>query len=317
MLASLMFAVLASAQTRGSRAGDAPLIASTNFSSAHFEFEPPEAEVGKPVELVLFIPHDAGERVTFDATALDADTAWVVLAGPNATTAPEEYGDGRAITRITWQVASLEAGERDAPSIEVKLAAKSEAPHSVLVTAAKLNVRSVLGANEDSPRAPLGFRPVPPEQASRAWIAWTIGSVALLAIGAAGLALWIAKRRRAKPAPQPSRLDMIEALGRRDVEQPAAVREIHYELARLVREVFDSRHGVSRNALTDEEWLTTVAASFTPEHLQELAEILRTSAEVKYGAAQPTQWAVRETIQRARKVVSTGTILPADAGAAA
>ena len=85
------------------------------------------------------------------------------------------------------------------------------------------------------------------------------------------------------------------------------VREVHYELARLLREVFDARHGIARTALTDEEWLQSVAASFTPEHLSELAEILRVSAEVKYGAAQPTQWAVRETIQRARKVAGTGT----------
>jgi hypothetical protein len=126
-------------------------------------------------------------------------------------------------------------------------------------------------------------------------------------LGGGALAMWLVKRKRVKPAPQPSRLELIEALAQRDVEQPVVVREVHYELARLLREVFDSRHGIARTALTDEEWLRAVAASFTPEHLSELAEVLRVSAEVKYGAAQPTQWAVRETIQRARKVASTGT----------
>jgi hypothetical protein len=313
MLAVLFASMLAFAQGRDlgytQEEGEVgySLIAPGHALGARFAFEPPDTEVGEPVELVLYVPHDASENVSVDSAALDLDTSWIVFEGPSRSTVPDAHDATRATTRVSWKIASLEPGEREMPAIEVKIARKSEAPHAVSVSAAKLNARAVLGPNEDAPRPPKGFRPVAAEVESRAWLPWTLGGAAVLVLGGGALAMWLVKRNRLQPAPQPSRLELIEALAQRDVEQPVVVREVHYELARLLREVFDSRHGVSRTALTDEEWLQAVAASFTPEHLNELAEILRVSAEVKYGAAQPTQWAVRETIQRARKVASTGT----------
>lgn len=300
-----------------SDAVDTALIAPLKRSGARFEFAPAKAEVGQAVELVLYVPHAADEQVSCDTAALEADPSWVVLDGPMRSTTPDPQDHERALTRVRWKVASLEAGTRQLPEIDVKLASKSNAPHSVSHTTSSLEAQAVLAADEDAPRAPKGFREIEPEPASRATLAWTIGAIAFAALAGIALGLWIAKRRRPKPAPAPSRLELIDALARRDVEQPAVVREVHYELARLLREVFDSRHGVARTALTDEEWLQSVASTFTPEHLRELAEVLRISAEVKYGAAQPTQWAVRETIERARRVAGTGANAVAPQGVAA
>lgn len=326
MIAALLLSVLAQSQLRdlgysGETQAEAQAEAQTDLAlidrrpvsaGMRFEFIPREAEVGEQIELVLTASHALDERIEVDAAGLTEDLAWVVLDEPTRSTTTE--GD-QATTRIAWKLARLEPGKTPLPEMRVD-AVKDVERRALLVAADELDVRGVLGEEEDTPREPIGFREVNPEIAERAWWPWAIaGAVALLLVGAF-VGRWLALRRRPRAVPQPTTLERLTALGQTNLDEPASVRELHFELARTLRQHFDGAQNAHRAALTDEEWLRSVATGLTPERLGELGELLETAELVKYGAVQPTQWAVRETLERARAVASAA-IVTAPAGAAA
>jgi hypothetical protein len=286
----------------GEQRDPAPLIDQREIAHARFEFTPREAEVGEPVELALIVPHKKGERVDVDASAFDKDLAWAVLEGPTRST---EVEGENATLRMVWKVAALEPGQAHPPELDVRIARGAPTTEPELIANAELAVRGVLGANEDAPRDVKGFREIQPEPSAPWWQTWLPAGIALVLVSGA-IGWWLARRRRPQPVAAPTTLERLDALAQRDLEQSESVRDLHFELARTLREHFDGGQGVARRALTDEEWLRSVAAGMTPERLTELGEVLRTSELVKYGAVQPTQWAVRETLERARKVASFG-----------
>ena len=72
----------------------------------------------------------------------------------------------------------------------------------------------------------------------------------------------------------------------------AALANVHRELAHLLRTAYgDSSHGWS-----DEEWVER--AELSEEQRADLRVVLSTCAEVKYGGARPTRFAVEETLDR-------------------
>jgi hypothetical protein len=309
VIAALLLAALSQAPLRGLGYGEepqrdpAPLLDTRSIASAHFAFEPASAEVGEPVELVLTATHAADERIDVDAAALE-DLAWVVLDDPARST---QIHGAEATTKIVWRVARFEPGDTALGEMRVD-AVKGIERRVLQFDAGELAVAGVLGENEDAPREAKGFREIVPEIAERPWWPWAVGAGVVLALAAAFFARWLAVRRRPRAVPPPTTLERIELLAKTNVDDAEAVRGMHFELARVMREHFDDVQNARRPALTDEEWLRSVTSGLTPERLGELAALLRSAELVKYGATQPTQWAVRETLERARKIASTGVV---------
>jgi hypothetical protein len=288
-------------------------VSTTGYGSAHWRIPSGTPAVGEPFEAVLIVPHARSDQIALDAAALEDDPTWVILEPPRAIVharadwlAPEE-------SAFAWTLASLEAGEREMPAVSATLTLAEGELALVHSEPASATFAGVLAPEEDAPREPLGFAPIAEEATARAWLPWTIGGAAALALAGAGLAISLARRaRRARLAPPPTFAQRLADLERRDLDSREVAREIHYELTRLVRGEIDSRTGSRRDALTDDEWLREVARALDSERTRELEALLRASEAVKYGAHAPTPWAVRETIERARRAAN-GAREPAEA----
>jgi hypothetical protein len=299
--------VLALAQADG---GDGlALVAGGGASGARWELSAARVQAGEPFDATLVVEHEAGAKVEIDAAALAADVAWLELEPARAIPPQEPTGLDPATSRWRVSLACLEPGSRELPALALAVVGPLGERRALQPASATVEVEGVLAPDEDAPRPALGFRPLEPERAGSI-LPWLLAAALVPALAAAA---WLATRRRPPPAAPPTALERLERLGARDLESPAAVRELHYELTALVREELDRRQGQSRGALTDAEWLSSAGATLAPESARELSELLRASEAVKYGLHQPTHWAVRETLERARKLLAAGE--PAKAAA--
>lgn len=263
--------------------------------------DPREREVGELVEVALLVPLATDERLEVDATALEADPSWVLEGAPRRGSVPAS-GDQPAGMLLRWSLASLEAGERDAPTPALARVDAAGKRTSLSLVGPTLRFTSVLAQGEDEARPALGFRPLEERLAtnSKAWL--LAGCGALLA---AGLATWWWLRQRARPsrAAPPTSLERLAQLESRSVETREAARDVYYELIALVRSHLDSSTGVARESLTDREWLAASASRVGDEIAAELDALVRDAEPVKYASHHPTHWAVREALERARKVL--------------
>ncbi|MCC7012205.1 MAG: hypothetical protein IT454_06580 [Planctomycetes bacterium] len=299
MIAALAWALLQSAVE--------PANAVAEGAHARWELARAQAEVGEPLALTLIVEHAPDARVELGLEALEVDTSWIA-DGP-----PSLQADTLATqTRYTWALASLEAGERTLPEVQLAVEAANGRKQAVAFAPTQVTFSAALGSGEDQPRPAREFRPVEPEQA-QSRLPWVIAASAVLALAAA-LATWLLRRRRPQAAPPPSALERVEALATRDLDSPEVVRELHYELTALVRAEFDARASLARDWATDDEWLASVSPTLDETTAARLRAILSSSRDVKYGAAQPTAWAVRETLAEAREVLRA--VLPANRSAA-
>jgi hypothetical protein len=268
--------------------------------AASWRVDPREREVGEEFEAVLVIPHAANERVELDAAALEVDPAWIVAAAPRSS--PERNSSGAIVgTRFTWSLACFEPGERDLPQPKLTRVDASGGRSPLQAPPQIARFVGLLALGEDEARPALGFRPLAPLAEANSVLPWAAGGVALLL---AGLGAWVLRRGRRTPqAATPTALGRLAELEARQVETRAAAREVYYELTALVRAEFDARSGGSRAALTDREWLASVAAKTAGDGLRELEALFAEAEPVKYAAQHPTHWAVRESLARARRVL--------------
>jgi len=275
-------------------------VAGTLEASARWRCEPASVAVGQPFTLVLELEHDAS------ASALELvhgepafDGSWVVLERRRARAVAR--GDGASTTVVEWSVASLEPGERDlsAPLAGVAFA---EDVTDVRVADAHLAVQGVLGSDEDAPRPlhefPEGFVGAGEDPTSSP-LAWIVGS-AVAAVAAALVALVLRRRRRTSRASMPTPLERLAALERAAKQEGGA--EGCYALTRLLREAADRVSNRPRDGLTDQEWLTGLAALHElPSAVQEaLADVLERAARLKYAGETATPWALEELFAGAR-----------------
>ena len=267
---------------------------------------PGSAEVGEPVVLELTLVHAANTKVRLSADALRADESWVHLGWHGAQaelvswTEIDANDPSRATTRARWKICSLEPGSRELPQVEIKIGADGIA-QMIAAGEARLEVRGVLADGEDAPRPPKEFRPVPGEPVSASW-PWIVG----VGLAVVALALLALRRPKAKAAaqPRPTPLQRLQALEMRELDRPETVQEVFYELTHSVRVALDLRAARDRSGLTDVEWVASAGAELAPESRSALEELFSECAEVKYGTARPTQWAVRDALAKARAIVS-------------
>ncbi len=298
-IACLLLAVAASPQ------GDDSIV-------ARFRCEPADVEVGEPFELVLELEHPTGASV-FDlgADELVLDASWVVF--DETRLPPAEAGSpDRRITRRVWTVASLDAGPRTLGDALTPLVFDARIS-SVDASATTVEVASVLAEGEDAPRPvrgfPEGFGAGVPLVTSQ-WRYAALAAAALLW----GAVLWlVAKRMRAKRgARTPVPVQPLERLARLEADVAASnggleeVRELHFELTRLLRDATDARAARPFDAgLTDREWLAEVRASKRVQDpcIDELERLIEQAEAVKYAGVVPTSWALEDAFDRARRAL--------------
>lgn len=269
---------------------------------ATLSVEPRAIEVGEPIAIELTVEHEPELLPTLGEGALELDDSWVVLASESARTRVDADG-ASAVTRMAWTVASLEPGERELRGFDVIAGDQVRA-----VAGAQVEVASVLGETEDVARPLKGFREVVDPGSKAPWWPWAIA----LAVSAAGVASWLTARalgrRRTTPQAARTALAELDEIDRGDLERAEAARAAHFELTRILRSEIDRRAKHDRVGLSDEEWLERALADaglapvLAPQRA-ELESLLRACRDVKYGGASATQWAARERLGQARKIL--------------
>jgi hypothetical protein len=268
---------------------------------------PARVEVGEPFELTVELGHPSGARPVLLADAVGE--GWVVLAEHGSVTRPAEAGDaagpGREATEVRWTVVALEPAAEGLP--ELLAAYEGGALEAPYVEAGGIEVASALAPGEDAPRSVHGFRSGAGGAGGPRWWPWALVSAAIAAAAGA----WLLRKRRgvrASPHAAPGPRERIGAIDPRALDA-AGVRAAYFEVTAALREAFDRRLGVERAGCTDPEWLAAARASgkLAEADLDLLSDLLRSSAAVKYGGAQPTHWALGETLDRARALLDGAT----------
>lgn len=242
-------------------------------------------EIGEPVVCSVEVGALGGARPTLDGVALDPGVAWVLLDPPTLHSGVE------GAATWTWTVMALEPNPGALP---VPVIAHEGAP--VTLVAPRISVAAALDEGEDAPRPARGFH-IPSVESERALVsAWW---VALFVLVLVGWAAWMMKRRRSPVAAvDPGPVERLTALGSApDLAGPELV-AWHAELTRILR----SAHSDDRAGWSDAEWIER--AALDPQQRAELRELLAVCAAVKYGGARPTRFAVEETMERARLLIT-------------
>lgn len=266
----------------------------SNRIQANLYAEPTTVEVGESVTWILSAEHPRKTKLRLVKDDPTPDYSWALISGPTETN--ERRPTGRILSTWTWQLMSLEAGERALPLIELR----DDEGHAIVAQSSLLTVASALTADEDTSRVPAGLHDPVNQRLGRISLWW----LALLPLGGLLLiAYLIARSRRSQPvAPEPpSANEILVALRARDFDQVQQVREIFYGLTALLRAELDRLNGSDLGTETDEEWLRHARADqhLKPEEREELVKLFATCEEVKYGAGTPTRFRVEECLNTA------------------
>jgi hypothetical protein len=292
------------------------LLAAIGDPVATLAFEPVAAEVGQPVVATLAVEHDADTRPELPDLAEGLDDSWVVLSSLGVVADPVPDGAQRATTTARWEIAALEPGARELPSLEVSAGA-------ALATAAPavLQVTGLLGEGEDEPRPLPAFRPAPDwgaPETGRSWWVHAAGAAVLAALLAAAFA--VRRARRAAPPPWgPSPFERAVALAAGPPTDPAELRAAHFEVAALVRGAVDGRLGRDGAARSDEEWLAGLdselaRAGADPALASDAAALLERCTAVRWAGRAPSSFGARETFEGARDLIER--VLPGEEASA-
>jgi hypothetical protein len=271
------------------------------FLAATLRVQPERTEIGLPVRVTLSIRHGSSTRPAIDSNALALDDSWVVFEEEASLTLPDPTlgggGEPLSVTSKTWEIASLEPGSRALGGFALAVQGRD-----VQVEPVAIEVKGLLASDQEEPRALRGFRdvgdlpdPVSPLPAG----------ISLLAVILLFLVWTVRKRRKARPAAA-VRQDPLERIAALEAaaNKPEELRAVHYELTELVRSATDLRKNRDLSGLTDEEWLERTLGDLTPEFRDAMEKLFASAGEVKYGGAQPTSWAVRETLSRGRTLLA-------------
>jgi len=266
-----------------------------------------KVELGEPVECRLVLSHAASETASLpDGLALD--DSWLLIEDRGARTTLDANAATRATTTFVFELASLEPGARELAGPFVALAGAGPGVEEGRVVQARplaLTVRAALYPEEDAPRPIVGF-PAPSFPEARSF-PWLVVVITVLVLGALA---WWAWRRRARGrtvVAVPLASASLAALAESPLDSRRAVQDAAYTAAQLLRSEYDRALGVAREGLTDEEWVAAVTPELPRLGLDGevsagLARFTEACGAVKYGFAEPTHWAARETLALAQSL---------------
>ena len=242
-----------------------------------------EVQIGEAVHCTVDLSDLKGAEPVIAEEAFDPGSSWVVVTPPVI----ERTAGGRAV--LSW---SLFALEPEAGALPVPLLTLSG--ESIDLVAPVIDVAGALAEGEDAPRPARGFHS--PDMDSEAsgdgpWL--------LIAGGLAVLAFWSLRRRPAKQTElELSFSSQLEQLRSEMDGDALRVAALHRELTHLLR----AAYGDDSSGWSDEEWIER--AELSESQRADLRGVFSSCAEVKYGGARPTRFAVEETLQRAQALIS-------------
>jgi hypothetical protein len=244
-----------------------------------------EVQIGEAVHCTVELSDLKGAELVIAEEVFDPGSSWVVVTPPVI----ERAAGGRAV--LSW---SLFALEPEAGTLPVPLFTLSG--ESVDLVAPAIEVVGALAEGEDAPRPARGFHSpdVGSEASSDGSWSLLVGGLAVLA-----LVLWSLRRRSWKQAePEQSLSSRLEQLRSEMDGDALRVAALHRELTHLLR----AAYGDDNSGWSDEEWVER--ADLSESQRVDLRGVFSSCADVKYGGARPTRFAVEETLQRAQALIS-------------
>lgn len=263
---------------------------------------PDTVTVGDPFLSVVRVMAPPGSMVEFHGVELGDSVQ--ALDTVRVLGASADSGATAAYRLVAWVAAPVKATAR------VRIVAPDGAQRTYAVPLAVPRIRSVLPAGaEVPPRPSRGVVPLP-----RGTPVWP--GVAVAAVLAALLALWLAARRvPARPAPaEDPRIAALEALAA--VPPDADPRFHHEHAARVLR-----RYLAALDAGWGEEWTSTeliarlAAGPLPPDATRDLEGILARADRVKFAGSRPGPEATAAFVARVAAWIETNP--PTAPGAAA
>ncbi len=269
--------------------------------------------IGIPVTARVRVHHPEGALVTIDEPGRSnavrvLDRRW-----------GSPVRDGRGMqTEAVFRLTSFEIGSHSAFTGSVHVASGTQTVVSVAVPDMTLTVESSLKGDEKSLRelkSAVDWAPAVPRGL------WVFPLVALLALGAALLAVRLFRRVR-EPAPPPplppahdaALADLHRLLSQGWIEAGEAER-FYVELSRIVRAYIERRFGLQAPERTTEEFIREASESvaLSVEHRQLTCRFLEHSDLVKFARARPGAEDMQAAANSAEQLVRE-TIPPPPAG---
>ena len=242
-------------------------------------------EIGQPILCEVSLDALEGGSEALSLGRFEPGLSWFVADEP----ALHRSSDGART--LSWTVLALEpdAGPLPVPSLE-----SDGAP--IALVAPSVSVVAALGGGEDAPRPARGFYIPELARADASQLPLFLGGVAALCLA---LIMWRVLRRSGPLMPEPESLAERFAKLERPIDgDDPRVGDWHGELAQILRVA----HGDEQSGWSDEEWVER--AELSAELRDELRALFDVCAAVRYGGARPTRFAVEETLERARTLVT-------------
>jgi len=269
---------------------------------ARLEIEPAAAEIGEPVRWTLVVEHPSRAKFALPDWK-DLPREWALVETLGVRREADASSADRTITRASWRMMSLDAGDVSVP--EIKLDVEEGGEHQLVqVTTPKLAVSHALLEGEDAPRASKGFRPAPivPSWSFRGIVSALVVLLVLIVVA-------FVVRKRSKKGPivvaAATPLERLADLARRAQSEPEAAREIVFALTRTLRDAVDAFCAEPRQAAPDALWMARVENDErVPAGVRSVAQRLLADAErVKYAQESPTRFALDAVLEDARNAL--------------
>lgn len=277
---------------------------------AHLQVEPASVEIGEAVRWTLVVEHPTRAKFALPDWK-DLPREWALVEALGVRRDADPNAADRTITRASWLVMSLDAGEVSVPALQLDVEEAGE-HQKIDVAAQKLHVAHALNEGEDAPRASKGFRPTPVVHVwSFRGIVSALVLIAILAVVA--LVVWKrSKRKKPVALAVATPLERLAQLEQRANAEPEAAREIVFALTRIVRDAVDAFSAEPRPAAPDAAWIVRVEGDErVPSGVRSVAQRLLANAErVKYAQESPTKFALAEALADARNALEVLAATP-------
>ena len=284
----------------------ASLAPQANGVEATATLEPVDAEagaagvhIGQPLHFTITLKGNAAKGATLAEDDLELGYAWSVVDGPRDAVDASLPAVERAAVRLQWTLIALESGGATTPAVEFELVGGE----ALVAPPATIEVLPELGEGEDAPRPLLGFRDVEDRRLGDPRL------VVAAAIGLLALPLLIVGFVRFRKRPRTSASAGSGFTPRQAIEalDPAVdPRGAMSALGPLLRRALDETLGCDHSSLTDAEWVLGVEISdgLSEDDRRAAAQLLQELSAVRFGGGDPTSFAAKDALERARRLAA-------------